>query len=245
MLDDQGCEGFGSHVLCCPVGNGVPKCGWFDHGNGNCSPNCPTDWIEIGGNSNYCEVRGSFRSYQAACCQKVIGIGSHRLDPPDNMKLYSQCAWGTWPGCNGQCTVAGQSTLVADSWSGNGGAHCFGNGRRPYCCGQSDPDWAWQDCEWYRDQGKGLSGSNNCKSGCPANKVRVAMDDDRRECRGGTRAKCCSPMAQTIERRSNPMVETYRLALQQFVSTPICPADMSPLPKRSMRRDESYFGFTG
>lgn len=234
MLDDQGCEGFGSHTLCCPVGNGVPECGWFDHGNGNCKPNCPVDWVEVGGNNNYCEVRGHVLGYQAACCQKVIGLGSHRLAPLDNMKLYTQCSWGAWPSCDGQCSITGQS-LIADSWSGSGGARCFDAERRSYCCDQGDPDWAWGECQWYRDQGKGLGGSANCKPGCPADKVRVAMDDDPRQCSGGARARCCSATARTVGKRAAAMLASYRAALQQFVANPVCPAGMAALSRDRCR----------
>lgn len=232
MIDDQGCEGQGSHYLCCPVEEGLPTCGWYGFNNGDCSPSCPTDYVEIGSNNMYCRKGGHSRilqkSYQAACCSKTVGVGSHRVSF-ESLKLAGQCAWGNYPQCDTQCS--GGNSLIVASYGGTGGAFCWNGGtkfqNRPYCCNEPDQDWQYSDCQWYRDIGNGPSGDRDCKSGCPSDTVRVAMGWDRTidSCRVGEQAYCCKTTSRSIYQRSDPNVERYTIALKSYLADPTCPAD--------------------
>ncbi|RFU82010.1 chitin-binding, type 1 [Trichoderma arundinaceum] len=232
MIDDQGCEGQGSHYLCCPVEEGLPTCGWYGFNNGDCSPFCPTDYVEIGSNNMYCRKGGHSRilqkSYQAACCSKTVGVGPHRVSF-ESLKLAGQCAWGNYPQCDTQCS--GGTSLMVASYGGTGGAFCWSGGtkfqNRPYCCNEPDQDWQYTDCQWYRDIGNGPSGDRDCKSGCPSDTVRVAMGWDRTidSCRVGEQAYCCKTTSRSIYQRSDPNVERYTTALKSYLADPTCPAD--------------------
>lgn len=247
MIDDQGCEGQGSHYLCCPVDEGLPTCGWYGFNNGDCSPSCPTDYVEIGSNNMYCRKGGHSRilqkSYQAACCSKTVGVGSHRVSF-DSLKLAGQCAWGNYPQCDTQCS--GGSSLIVASYGGTGGAVCWSGGtkfqNRPYCCNQPDQDWQYSDCQWYRDIGNGPSGDRDCKSGCPADTVRVAMGWDRTidSCRVGEQAYCCKTTSRSIYQRSDPNVERYTIALKAYLADPTCPDDDTA--KAKMKRQTNSTG---
>jgi chitinase len=232
MLDGQGCDGRGDHVLCCPVGNGVPSCGWYGHRNGNCEPSCPPDQVEVGSNNQHCNAMGlGFRKYQAACCAKTVGVGSHRVSPP-NMRLHGQCGWGAWPGCDGLC-ASGLDT-VALSFTGSGGAMCFG-GRRSLCCNQPEDDWKWGTC--YDNVPRDGA---DCSSDCPDTLVRVAMDSAG--CQRGARSRCCAPIARTLSKRTSPLLNQYATALDRFMQSPTCPASyhiIGPI-KRSLNSDSHF-----
>ncbi|KAL6786532.1 putative class V chitinase [Trichoderma sp. SZMC 28012] len=233
MIDDQGCEGQGSHYLCCPVEDGLPTCGWYGFNNGDCSPSCPTDYVEIGSNNMYCRKgahnRINQKSYQAACCSKTVGVGPHRVSF-ESLKLAGQCAWGNYPQCDTQCS--GGNSLIVASYGGTGGAFCWSGGttkfqNRPYCCNEPDQDWQYSDCQWYRDIGNGPSGDRDCKSGCPSDTVRVAMgwDPAIASCRVGEQAYCCKTTSRSIYQRSDPNVERYAIALKSYLADPTCSAN--------------------
>ncbi|KAK1240330.1 hypothetical protein MKX08_007772 [Trichoderma sp. CBMAI-0020] len=242
MIDDQGCEGQGSHYLCCPVDDGLPTCGWYGFNNGDCSPSCPTDYVEIGSNNMYCRKGGHSRilqkSYQAACCSKTVGVGPHRVSF-DSLKLAGQCAWGNYPQCDTQCS--GGNSLIVASYGGTGGAFCWSGGtkfqNRPYCCNEPDQDWQYSDCQWYRDIGNGPSGDRDCRSGCPADTVRVAMGWDQTvdSCRVGEQAYCCKTTSRTIYQRSDPNIGRYTIALKAYLADPTCPDD--DVAKAKFKRD--------
>ena len=120
MVDDQGCEGHGSHILCCPPDKGIPPCGWYGHRNGDCTGACPTEMIEIGSNNMFCNnaIFGSLsKGYQAACCSPVEGIGSHRVRF-ESLEMQNQCSLGSWPACNGECDSSARPDLLFSSFDG-------------------------------------------------------------------------------------------------------------------------------
>jgi len=140
---------------------------------------------------------------------------------------------------NGVCS----NTETAVSTTGSGGAVCnlrkysinggtFEVQERKYCCDASDENSQWADCKWYNNIGFGPAGrswseDNYCISGCPADRVRVAMDKYGGGCIGkGARSKCCLPKSQTITKREGQLDSEYRYALTDFLEEPYC--DYSP-----------------
>ncbi|KAH7329286.1 hypothetical protein B0I35DRAFT_473903 [Stachybotrys elegans] len=224
MKDGQGCDGKAMHTFCCPAGNGIPTCGWYKHRNGDCTPACPNNWVEVGGNNQHCyrTAGGYFKGYQAACCTTEYGVGSRR-GLFKNMGLYRNCDWGQQPTCENTCSNPRRSSLVASSWQGSGATTCLSSKPRGLCCNHDDEDWQWQDCKWYKDLGGGPGGRNNCRSGCPPDKVRVAMDATG--CSNGAAAYCCSPQSRSLRPRDeDPQARRYQQALSAFARDPVCPA---------------------
>ncbi|KAJ5240268.1 hypothetical protein N7468_004887 [Penicillium chermesinum] len=231
MWDNTGCGGVGQHTFCCPPDSELPKCGWYTHNNGNCDSQCPSGYVEVGSNFKYCS--NNKNDYQAACCTKDT----------DSMKLYSQCDWaGHAPDCDkGECS-SGQSLLVSSS-TGSGGNYCHAtkvkytmNGNegtewqeRKYCC-DDDTDSKWEDCEWYDDIGMASADGivdGYCHSGCPNDRVRIAMDQHGGGCKGdGGRARCCLAKYITKRKRSYTDAEsTLEKNVKAFMADPDCGTD--------------------
>ncbi|PGH27694.1 hypothetical protein AJ80_00709 [Polytolypa hystricis UAMH7299] len=228
MLDDGGClfkDEF--HRLCCPPDQEAPTCGWYTFNNGNCDGTCPDGTFEIGGTNRGCSATWS--TYQAACC--TTGTKS--------TALYEKCKWGASFLCNDYTCPAEQSNILALSVNGNGGSAC-GDWRtvsyqeRKYCCDIGDDNMTFDDCTWedkYSPEGyfmipSTLGWSSFCLSNCPADKVRVAMEN-LGACRGksGSRAKCCSPNYTTTKNVVDPMVAQWESDLRQWLEDPTCPND--------------------
>lgn len=237
MLNEKGCHKQ-TKVYCCPVDEKSPVCGWYNHNNGYCGPNCPQGAIEIGSTDSYCMKVGrpAQKQYQAACCSP--SWTSSDSDTHQNLRLASQCSWGRYPYCDTQCSIG---SMLVSSIDGSGGGNCwsFGvgtNHERPLCCDQPDDHWKYTECEWYKNIGSGSTGSNDCRSGCPDDKIQVSMSSAG--CRVGSSSYCCKPVAQTLDKRSDPFVSQYRWALEAYLDNPTCPAEMSKgLGPRSL---ESY-----
>jgi chitinase len=160
----------------------------------------------------------------------------------DSTALYDKCTWAAQPNCDkGQCTGS-KSTVIALSTSGSGGSICDGRTwtdaigqfgpkdayqQRKYCCDQSDSKKTWEDCQWF-DSYQGLvpkaSLNNWCASGCPPDRVRIAMDKDGDQCRNkaGARAKCCTVGYKTIKKRSQLLQEEYASSLAEWISSGTC-----------------------
>ena len=206
------------HQLCCPPDEPLPTCGWYTHNNGDCDSTCPEGTIEIGSNSMYC----SNSDYQAACCT---------TDTP-SMALYRKCDWTQAPMCNAGHCFAGETTLAL-SVTGSGGAVCdtlginlakgvLGWQQRSYCCDTHDKDSRWDDCEWHDNVGFGPSDDDGfCRSGCPASKVRVAMEHYD-GCDSGARARCCTPRSVTRTEKYSDEIERMRRALGAWMHKPFC-----------------------
>jgi hypothetical protein len=225
MVDEGGCNGLGVHQFCCPPGERVPTCGRYDHNNGACGGKCPNSMVEIGSLSKYCD-----KSYEVACC----------FATEKSMQLYNQCSWSKdFPNCD-KGTCSSGSVEIARSMSGSGGAFCSAVGgaggdpfsskkkvgqERKYCCRDDLKDQKWSDCEWESHIGvipKNWGGLGYCISGCPSDKVRVAMDYNSRECyNGGARAKCCTPSFSTTVTK-NPEDKELADALEIFLDKPVC-----------------------
>ncbi|KAF7137044.1 hypothetical protein CNMCM5793_006895 [Aspergillus hiratsukae] len=221
MVDQSGCDGIGVHQLCCPPDAELPTCGWYTHHNGKCDPACPAGTVEVGSNSMYCNNN----KYQAACC--TTGTNS--------TKLYAQCSWADWPRCDdGKCS----NTEIASSTTGSGGADCnlrYGNifadkievQERKYCC-DNQADEQWDDCQWYTNVGLAPAGRGDvegyCRSGCPDDRVRVAMDKYGGGCVGkGGRSKCCTANFVTLSKRAYTDDEaTLAANIQEFMQDQTC-----------------------
>lgn len=245
MLNDSGCHDKQLKPLCCPADDALPLCGWYDHNNGKCEPNCPADAIEIGSTSSHCEKRGrkGKKQYQAACCSSVTKWRDGAMRAQDSMRLALQCSWGSYPTCDARCS---QGSLLVDSLDGSGGARCWAGGtgnknNRPFCCDQQDPDWEYSDCAWYRDIGAGSTDSKDCRSGCPTDKIQVSLSSEG--CRAGSWSYCCSPTAKSVGKRSDPMIDEFGWTLDAYIDNPTCPSEyVSDIGPRGF---ESYASFLG
>lgn len=228
MFDESGCGGTGVHRFCCPPGN-LPTCGWYTHHNGKCDNTCPSGTVEVGSNEKYCRQK-----YQAACCT----TGSK------SMKLYTKCEWGQYPLCNyqGGCpgTDSAKDTLLASSSSGSGGGSCnmwklgppgshvFEVQARKFCCDTGDQKATFSDCEWYNNIGFGPKGASEgwCRSGCPNDRVRVAIDSWSQDCfgkgSGGGKARCCIPSYSDRVEVENPKLDGYRSTMKSYTDDPTC-----------------------
>lgn len=223
MVDGSHCSS-GVHELCCPSED-TPTCGWYQHNNGKCNPTCPEGTLEVGSLSTHCNNG----KYQAACC--TTGKKS--------MELHDQCDWTESPMCMAGSCSSGQDEVVR-SPSGSGNAVCNveswsrdGNIKiqeRKLCCEQEE-NKKWDDCQWYDNLGPGKDDDKYCRSGCPSDRVRVAMDKYWNKdgggfnCARGARAKCCIPKHQSIVERDTSQNEVLRDALESFIQSPMCSED--------------------
>ncbi|WQF83601.1 hypothetical protein CDEST_08615 [Colletotrichum destructivum] len=57
MLGQKGCNGKATHAFRCPPSDKLPTCGWYDHNNGKCKPECPAGTGHVGGDKMYCNNR--------------------------------------------------------------------------------------------------------------------------------------------------------------------------------------------
>jgi chitinase len=216
-------------AFCCPPSDQLPTCGWYTHNNGKCDQKCPDGTIDVGSNSMYCK-----KNYQAACC----------TTDTKSMKLYTTCEWGTYPMCNEQARCPGsdssKKTLVAESSGGTGGGSCNmwaygGPGsdvlelqQRKLCCDTATEKQKWGDCDWYTNIGFAPSGAPEkfCRSGCPSDRVRVAMDQWSTDCLvgggGGGKSRCCIPSYNDTFEEENPKIEDYRFELKAYMDDPKC-----------------------
>lgn len=240
MFDGSGCDGVGIHALCCPSTETLPTCGWWTLPNrgGNCNPECPEGYKEVGSNSQYCD-----NSYQAACCS---------LKDSDNnylraMELYEGCEWAEAPLCDwGVCTFQGSAwpTELVDSYTGNGGAICNVRSYNPndrtidvqerkYCCDTATESRTWSNCEWVKT-GLGSAGAR-CYPNCPSGKTRVALDTWGDDCRtSGARAYCCDADNYDVEQRYSDTIQQFRDAMDEWIKSPTCPRGSGAFSKRSL-----------
>lgn len=223
MVDDTGCSDYGIHQFCCPSDAPLPKCGWYTHNNGNCDHTCPSGMKEVGSTAAGC-FRGK---YQAACCETST----------DNMAAYNLCDWAQWPACDSYTCAAGTSPLMM-SPTGSGATACdllMDGGRltgslqqRRLCCGETK-NIAWEDCTTHSNLGDGPANDDNfCRSGCPLDKVRLAMNTRYTPswvsdgCKRGGTATCCRSKSVSLQKRESSLTATYRDALDDFLQDPVC-----------------------
>lgn len=228
MIDETACGGWGHHTFCCPPSAKVPKCGkyclpssavslvakidlaslgWYTHNNGKCDSTCPSGMTEVGSNKMYCR-----KGYQAACCETDTV----------SMELFGKCYWGEAPDCHGSCPS--DETYLASSREGSGGAICNNHKDsgsfydRPYCCGAQEKNSKWEDCQLYTDIGVGpAKGNGFCRSGCPADRIRVAMDGWAYGCKQGAMSSCCASTVQTITTELTLEDQRFEAALELFL----------------------------
>jgi chitinase len=161
---------------------------------------------EVGSNSMYCR-----KGFQSACCETDTS----------SMELYGKCHWGPAPNCSPGC--AGSETYLAWSSTGSGGAVCKksdqGWDTRSYCCSAQEENSKWDDCQMYADIGFGPAKSQGfCRSGCPADRVRVSMDSGSPSCKSGAISNCCVPKSQTVTRELTLEDKRFEYALREFLS---------------------------
>lgn len=254
MYDESTCGPKGVHNFCCPSEMSRPTCGWYTQINGNCDPTCPQNMVEVGSYNKNCK---SATSYQSACCD-FQGLKS--------MALYAKGEWGKYPMCEetSSCPVTDskKTDLLASSNSGSGGAVCnaYYKGHvlpkdppeeRKFCYDSSNKKERFSDCLWYGGVGTMPSGApkNWCLSGCPNNRVRVAMAYHKDCAQLSSKALCCVPNMVDVIQVENPKLDEYRDALEEYLKNPRC-AVPEPFTKRSspslIKRKEKWpYDITG
>jgi hypothetical protein len=171
------------------------------------------------------------------------------------MDLYPKCKWQAWPDCSaGVCDLGIQSTILSHSMTGSGGSVCakrqaddhrWGNDGdrqvRINCCDTSDPSETFEDCEWYTNIGLPPGDKNFCTTGCPAGKVRVALEQDSMRCSSnrGAAVQCCTPKAQTYETQMPELSSedrSFAVAMDLFMDDPerFCTAGPLSLMEKNM-----------
>ncbi|KAL9560672.1 hypothetical protein ACKAV7_015163 [Fusarium commune] len=240
MYDETACGGDGIHSFCCPPGEDIPTCGWWGHFNGKCEKesSCPSGMVEIGTNSMKCEKPPRV---QTACCK------------PDtvSMRVYDTCRWGEYPECNTspECPGDYYNWPMASSGSGSGALRCnglkndlgtpiIGVQMRNYCC-NTKPGLRFIDCQVRRDFGPAPDGEDLdgfCRSGCPSNRVRVALDTAFHTCTsdlGGGQVTCCKTDYYAEVPVANEKIAVYKQAMTDWLENETCPNPAKVLGKRS------------
>jgi hypothetical protein len=130
---------------------------------------------------------------------------------------------------------------VKYTWNGNEGTSWE---TRKYCCDDDDKT-KWDDCEWRDDIGLALADGtvkDYCFSGCPDDKVRIAMDQHRDGCKGdGGKSMCCSANYVTKKKRSYTDSESrLESEVKAFMKNPDCGSDAY-----NFKRDLEGMDFVG
>jgi chitinase len=176
------------------------------------------------------------------------------------MKLYTKGEWGKYPLCEETSSCpAGDSkktSLLASANAGSGQAICnaYYQGHvlpvdppneRKFCYDASNSKERFSDCIWYGGVGTMLPGApkNWCLSGCPNNRVRIAMGYDKKCANFSYRALCCVPHMVDVIQIENPKLQEYRDALSQYTKNPRCEVE-APFSKRDsfalIKREQKY-----
>ncbi|RSL94203.1 hypothetical protein CDV31_014405 [Fusarium ambrosium] len=244
MVDETGCGGDGAHTFCCPATEKLPTCGWYGFKGGKCTKgnSCPSDMVEIASNQMYCDKS---QAYQSACCKTDV----------KSMKVYGTCEWGLYPNCDDQEECRNpegdlkKNYLIAQSASGSGGGKCDPKKNphgllipttqfRKYCCNANDPNLRFTDCQYFRDVGPAPDARPEgfCRSGCPPDRVRVAIDTEIETCAiagiGGM-ARCCKTSFNDEFEVENSKLDAYRSAMKEWIDNPTCPNPASILSRRA------------
>ncbi|KAK2675028.1 Ankyrin repeat [Fusarium oxysporum f. sp. vasinfectum] len=148
--------------------------------------------------------------------------------------------------------------LLAYSGSGSGGGVCNQKKNelgtnvpsvqlQKYCCDVHDEDIRFEDCQIMKDVGPfpdkpGLS-PYYCRSGCPPDRIRVAMDTEVEPCsyaKIGGWAFCCKSSFGYKKRNQNPKVTAIKDVIRHWANEPTCPNKRSDLDKRSSSPEELF-----
>ncbi|EXM21436.1 hypothetical protein V3481_015482 [Fusarium oxysporum f. sp. vasinfectum] len=239
MYDETACGGDGIHSFCCPPNHDIPICGWWGHFNGKCEKesSCPSGMVEISINSMKYEKPPRV---QTACCK------------PDtvSMRVYDTCRWGAYPECNTspECPGDYYNWPMASSGSGSGALRCndlkndlgtpiIGVQMRNYCC-NTKPGLRFIDCQVRRDFGPAPDGEDlagYCRSGCPSDRVRVALDTAFHTCTSkleGGQVTCCKTDYYDEVLIPNEKITAYKEAMADWLENETCPNPSKVLGKR-------------
>ncbi|KAF9769818.1 hypothetical protein IL306_012693 [Fusarium sp. DS 682] len=247
FFDETGCGGDGGHTFCCPASYMLPRCGWYGNGDDMCGKGndlCPSGMVEVASLQMYCSAK---QHVQAGCC----------TTDATSMKVYQTCQWGSYPDCDsdGECPGKNMDShntkLLAYSGSGSGGGVCNqkknelgtnvpGVQLQKYCCDVHDQDIRFEDCQIMKDVGPfpdkpGLS-PYFCRSGCPPDRIRVAIDTEVEPCsyaKIGGWAFCCKSSFGYKKRNENPKVTAIKDVIRDWANEPTCPNKQNVLDKRS------------
>ncbi|KAF4969335.1 hypothetical protein FSARC_3410 [Fusarium sarcochroum] len=244
MYDETGCGDDGHHSFCCPADEDIPQCGWWGHDDGDCQSvsECPSAMVEIGTNSKYCE-KSTY--VQTACCKTDT----------KSMRVYDTCRWGDYPECNTspECPGDYYSWPMASSGSGSGALKCndkvndfdtpiLGVQMRNYCCSVK-PDLRFIDCQVFRDVGPAPKDvpPGFCRSGCPNDRVRVALDTAFHTCtaENSGQATCCKTEYYSEVLEPTEKYEAYKKAMADWVENETCPNPKKVFTKRGLSSPSS------
>ncbi|KAH7469659.1 hypothetical protein FOMA001_g14888 [Fusarium oxysporum f. sp. matthiolae] len=247
FFDETGCGSDGGHTFCCPALYMLPRCGWYGKGDDMCGKGndlCPSGMGEVASLQMYCSAK---QHVQAGCC----------TTDATSMKVYQTCQWGSYPdcdsdgGCPGKNMDSHNTKLLAYSNSSSGGGVCNQKKNelgtnvpsvqlQKYCCDVHDQDIRFEDCQIMKDVGPfpdkpGLS-PYFCYSGCPPDRIRVAIDTEVESCsyaKIGGWAFCCKSSFGYKKRNENPKVTAIKDVIRHWANEPTCPNKRSDLDKRS------------
>ena len=176
---------------------------------------------------------------QIACCKTNT----------KSIKLYGTYQWGDYPECetSPDCLNDTYNWLTAWSGSGSGGLKCndltndlsnpiLGVQLRNYCC-SIKPGLRFIDCGLYRDVGPAPDNMPDgfCRSGCPNDRVRVALDTEVPACSSaavGGMATCCRTDYYDEVLVPNEKLKAYEEAMADWVQNENYPNPYKVFSKR-------------
>lgn len=243
MQDTTACMGVGMRAYCCPPEK-LPQCGWWSHNNGRCKSGCPSGMVEVGSTCAGCKAE----EHQTACCTVDDDSGNAL----GSMSLYDTCDWAHYPECD-EGTCPDNIDILAESGTGSGEVYCYPGDKlgkywpkrqlteRKFCCDTRQDNNRFENCHWFSRYGY-LAKGQRCLSGCPAGKMRVAMDSYNEGCyHNGARAYCCDAVAYTATTRLSDDMQKLSDAMDKWLTEPPCTEQMASHGTLSRMADECSF----
>ncbi|KAI8671980.1 Chitinase [Fusarium sp. Ph1] len=177
----------------------------------------------------------------------------------DQISKNCTCEWGLYPNCDAQDECRNpngdltKNQVWARSASGSGGGKCDtkqnpfglnipGTQFRRFCC-SVQPNLRFEDCRSYKDVGPASNPHPNgfCRSGCPSDRVRVALDTEVDTCavaggKGGMATRCKTSYSDAFE-VENPKLDAARSVIKEWIDNPTCPKQSSTIFRRADQLD--------
>ncbi|KAK7419025.1 hypothetical protein QQX98_003527 [Neonectria punicea] len=171
----------------------------------------------------YCHKK---QSHQSACCTTDV----------KSMKVHGTCEWGAYPDCDGQdgCPNPAGDSSKNYMWAGS----ASGSGGGEFCCDVHNANLRFTDCQWYKDVGPAPEPRprNFCRSGCPPDRVRVAIDTEADVCNSagmGSMVRCCKTRLNDGFEAENSKLDVHRSAIKEWIDDLTCPNPASSLSRRT------------
>ncbi|KAH7134336.1 hypothetical protein EDB81DRAFT_949670 [Dactylonectria macrodidyma] len=128
---------------------------------------------------------------------------------------------------------------IIDNKKNSLGLNIPGTQFRKFCCSVSNPNLRFTDCQWYKDVGPAPAQRPNgfCRSGCPSDRVRVALDTEAAVCSNsggsGGMARCCKTSFNHEFEVENSKLDAYKSAMIEWIAYPTCPNPASIFSRRA------------